>query len=63
MRIDALAEIRRLEQRKACDRLGVKGLSFLGYEDGVLVNTLARLVEARPGLHTMRTLGLPRIAL
>jgi len=29
----------------------------------LLVNTLARLVEARPGLHTMRTLGLPRIAL
>ncbi len=29
----------------------------------LLVNTLARLMEARPGLHTMRTLGLPRIAL
>jgi 4-hydroxy-tetrahydrodipicolinate reductase len=29
----------------------------------LLVNTLVRLVEARPGLHTMRTLGLPRIAL
>lgn len=28
----------------------------------LLVNSLARLVEARPGLHTMRTLGLPRIA-
>ncbi len=28
----------------------------------VLVNTLPRLVECRPGLHTMRTLGLPRIA-
>lgn len=28
----------------------------------LLVNTLAQLVEARPGLHTMRTLGLPRIA-
>ncbi len=27
----------------------------------LLVNTLARVVEARPGLHTMRTLGLPRI--
>ncbi len=25
----------------------------------LLVNSLARLVEARPGLHTMRTLGLP----
>jgi len=35
-----LAEIRRVEQREACDRLGVKGLSFLGYEDGVLLNTL-----------------------
>jgi 2,4-diaminopentanoate dehydrogenase len=29
----------------------------------VLVNTLARLVEARPGLQTMRSLGLPRIIL
>jgi len=29
----------------------------------LLVNTLPLLVEARPGLHTMRTLGLPRIAL
>jgi hypothetical protein len=29
----------------------------------LLVNTLPRLVEARPGLHTMRSLGLPRIAL
>jgi hypothetical protein len=29
----------------------------------ILVNTLPRLLEARPGLHTMRTLGLPRFAL
>jgi hypothetical protein len=29
----------------------------------LLVNALPRLVEARPGLHTMRSLGLPRIAL
>jgi 4-hydroxy-tetrahydrodipicolinate reductase len=29
----------------------------------LLVNTLVRLAEARPGLHTMRTLGLPQIAL
>lgn len=36
-----LAEIRRREQREACDRLGVKELVFLGYEDGVLQNTLA----------------------
>ncbi|MCC6177371.1 MAG: PIG-L family deacetylase [Chloroflexi bacterium] len=35
-----LAEIRRIEQRDACDRLGVKALVFLGYEDGVLVNSL-----------------------
>ena len=28
----------------------------------ILVNTLPRLVECRPGLHTMRTLGLPRMA-
>jgi hypothetical protein len=28
----------------------------------LLVNTLTRLVEARPGLHTMLTLGLPHIA-
>ncbi len=27
----------------------------------ILVNTLARLVECRAGLHTMRTLGLPRV--
>ena len=36
-----LAEIRRREQREACDRLGVKELVFLNYEDGVLLNTLA----------------------
>jgi LmbE family N-acetylglucosaminyl deacetylase len=35
-----LAEIRKVEQREACDRLGAKGLTFLGYEDGVLLNTL-----------------------
>src|SRR5436190_10824895 len=35
-----LAEIRRVEQREACNRLGVKELVFLGYEDGVLQNTL-----------------------
>jgi len=29
----------------------------------ILVNVLPRLVECRPGLHTMRTLGLPRMAL
>jgi len=29
----------------------------------LLVNTLAQLPDARPGLHTMRTLGLPRIAI
>ena len=27
----------------------------------LLVNSLALLPEARPGLHTMKTLGLPRI--
>jgi LmbE family N-acetylglucosaminyl deacetylase len=36
-----LADIRKREQREACDRLGVKGLVFLSYEDGVLQNTLA----------------------
>jgi LmbE family N-acetylglucosaminyl deacetylase len=36
-----LAQIRRAEQREACNRLGVKDLVFLGYEDGVLQNTLA----------------------
>lgn len=35
-----LAEIRKVEQREACNRLGAKGLTFLGYEDGVLLNTL-----------------------
>jgi len=35
-----LAEIRRVEQREACNRLGVKELVFLNYEDGVLVNTI-----------------------
>jgi 2,4-diaminopentanoate dehydrogenase len=29
----------------------------------ILVNTVPRLIEARPGLHTMRTLGLPRMAM
>jgi 4-hydroxy-tetrahydrodipicolinate reductase len=28
----------------------------------ILVNMLPRLVEARPGLHTMRSLALPRLA-
>ena len=36
-----LAEIRRREQLEACNRLGVKELVFLNYEDGVLQNTLA----------------------
>ncbi|MDP8922638.1 MAG: PIG-L family deacetylase [Chloroflexota bacterium] len=36
----ALAEIRRREQRAACDRIGANELVFLGYEDGVLQNTL-----------------------
>jgi len=35
-----LAEIRRAEQREACNRFGAKELVFLGYEDGVLQNTL-----------------------
>ena len=35
-----LAEIRRKEQREACDRIGANELVFLGYEDGVLENTL-----------------------
>jgi len=29
----------------------------------ILVNSLSRLVECPPGLHTMRTLGLPRMSL
>jgi LmbE family N-acetylglucosaminyl deacetylase len=36
-----LAEIRKVEQREACNRLGVKELVFLNYEDGLLQNTLA----------------------
>jgi LmbE family N-acetylglucosaminyl deacetylase len=36
-----LAEIRKREQREACNRLGVKELVFLNYEDGVLQNSLA----------------------
>src|SRR4029450_13077498 len=35
-----LAEIRRAEQREACNRFGAKELNFLGYEDGVLQNTI-----------------------
>lgn len=35
-----LAELRRKEQREACNRLGVKEIRFLGHEDGVLQNTL-----------------------
>ncbi len=35
-----LAEIRRKEQREACNRVGANELVFLGYEDGVLQNTL-----------------------
>ena len=35
-----LAETRRKEQREAAARLGVREVVFLGYEDGVLQNTL-----------------------
>nr|MBA2448532.1 PIG-L family deacetylase [Chloroflexota bacterium] len=36
-----LAEARRREQQAAGDRLGVREVVFLGYEDGVLQNSLA----------------------
>ena len=38
--------------------------TVLAYEapPAILVNSLPRLVEGQPGLHTMRTLGLPRMA-
>jgi LmbE family N-acetylglucosaminyl deacetylase len=35
-----LAELRRVEQRNACRVLGVEEVVFLGYEDGLLVNSL-----------------------
>ena len=35
-----LAEIRRVEQRAACEMLGVKEVVFLGYDDGQLQPTL-----------------------
>jgi LmbE family N-acetylglucosaminyl deacetylase len=35
-----LVEIRKQEQREACNRLGARELVFLNYEDGVLQNTL-----------------------
>ena len=37
---ERLAEIRRSEQRTACERLGVSDLLFLGYDDGQLQPTL-----------------------
>jgi LmbE family N-acetylglucosaminyl deacetylase len=37
---DRLAEIRRGEQRAACQALGVHGFVFLGHDDGVLQPTL-----------------------
>lgn len=37
---DALVELRRHEQRAACDTAGVQSLIFLGYTDGVLQATL-----------------------
>ena len=36
----ALAEVRREEQENACRVLGVSEVVFLGYEDGVLTNTI-----------------------
>jgi len=38
---ERLAEIRRAEQRAACDTLGVSEVVFLGYDDGQLQPTLA----------------------
>lgn len=38
---ERLAEIRRREQRAACDRLGVASVTFLGHDDGQLVADLA----------------------
>ena len=35
-----LAEVRKIEQRNACRVLGVREVVFLGYEDGVLTNTI-----------------------
>ena len=37
---ERLAEIRRSEQRAACERLGVSDVLFLGYDDGQLQPTL-----------------------
>ena len=37
---ERLAEIRRQEQRAACDTLGVREVMFLGYDDGQLQPTL-----------------------
>ena len=37
---EKLAEIRRAEQRAACDALGVSEVVFLGYDDGLLQPTL-----------------------
>jgi LmbE family N-acetylglucosaminyl deacetylase len=38
---EKLAEIRRTEQRAACDTLGVSEVVFLGYDDGLLQPTLS----------------------
>jgi LmbE family N-acetylglucosaminyl deacetylase len=38
---EKLAEIRRSEQRAACDTLGVSEVVFLGYDDGLLQPTLS----------------------
>src|SRR5689334_12784023 len=45
---ERLAELRRIEQRRAADMLGVKSCTFLGYHDGRLIDTLeVRLQIAR----------------
>lgn len=41
MTAEKLAEIRRAEQREAAAAVGVKNCIFMGYDDGLLVNTLA----------------------
>jgi LmbE family N-acetylglucosaminyl deacetylase len=45
---ERLAELRRIEQRRAADMLGVASCTFLGYHDGRLIDTLElRLQIAR----------------
>lgn len=51
---ERLIALRREEQREACRRMGVKGVSFLDYEDGELIYDRALLEQVVRHIRTVR---------